>query len=92
MDIRLPPEFLKKLQPENEHSPLCKPLSRMSRRASLVCDICLRHSVHLISVPGLVSHVFVSDTGKSHSGPLGKKKNNTDSKLLSGWLTLTYKC
>uniref|UniRef100_A0A674NQK8 cyclin-dependent kinase n=1 Tax=Takifugu rubripes TaxID=31033 RepID=A0A674NQK8_TAKRU len=35
MDIRLPPEFLKKLQPENENSPLCKPLSRMSRRASL---------------------------------------------------------
>uniref|UniRef100_A0A3P8R6E8 Protein kinase domain-containing protein n=1 Tax=Astatotilapia calliptera TaxID=8154 RepID=A0A3P8R6E8_ASTCA len=35
MDIRLPPEFLKKLQMENENSPLCKPLSRMSRRASL---------------------------------------------------------
>ncbi|KAG7229678.1 hypothetical protein INR49_012722 [Caranx melampygus] len=35
MDIRLPPEFLKKLQLESENSPLCKPLSRMSRRASL---------------------------------------------------------
>uniref|UniRef100_A0A665WWZ1 Cyclin dependent kinase 18 n=1 Tax=Echeneis naucrates TaxID=173247 RepID=A0A665WWZ1_ECHNA len=35
MDIRLPPEFIKKLQLESEHSPLCKPLSRMSRRASL---------------------------------------------------------
>ncbi|XP_056129973.1 cyclin-dependent kinase 18 isoform X2 [Lampris incognitus] len=35
MDIRLPPEFLKKLQLENENSPPCKPLSRMSRRASL---------------------------------------------------------
>ncbi|KAF7652253.1 hypothetical protein LDENG_00099200 [Lucifuga dentata] len=34
MDIRLPPEFLKKLQLESENSP-CKPLSRMSRRASL---------------------------------------------------------
>ncbi|XP_065115260.1 cyclin-dependent kinase 18 [Paramisgurnus dabryanus] len=33
MDIRLPPEFLKKLQMES--SPPCKPLSRMSRRASL---------------------------------------------------------
>uniref|UniRef100_A0A8C1YHL8 cyclin-dependent kinase n=1 Tax=Cyprinus carpio TaxID=7962 RepID=A0A8C1YHL8_CYPCA len=33
MDIRLPPEFLKKLQMENP--PPCKPLSRMSRRASL---------------------------------------------------------
>lgn len=39
MDIRLPPEFLKKLQMENENSPLCKPLSRMSRRASLVSDV-----------------------------------------------------
>uniref|UniRef100_A0A4W5NW06 cyclin-dependent kinase n=1 Tax=Hucho hucho TaxID=62062 RepID=A0A4W5NW06_9TELE len=40
MDIRLPPEFLKKLQMEREmesenSSPPCKPLSRMSRRASL---------------------------------------------------------
>uniref|UniRef100_A0A4W6FH32 cyclin-dependent kinase n=1 Tax=Lates calcarifer TaxID=8187 RepID=A0A4W6FH32_LATCA len=35
MDIRLPPEFLKKLQLESENSPLGKPLSRMSRRASL---------------------------------------------------------
>uniref|UniRef100_A0A8C3ACV0 cyclin-dependent kinase n=1 Tax=Cyclopterus lumpus TaxID=8103 RepID=A0A8C3ACV0_CYCLU len=35
MDIRLPPEFLKKLQLESENPPLCKPLSRMSRRASL---------------------------------------------------------
>uniref|UniRef100_A0AAQ6ARX4 cyclin-dependent kinase n=1 Tax=Amphiprion ocellaris TaxID=80972 RepID=A0AAQ6ARX4_AMPOC len=35
MDIRLPPEFLKKLQLESENSPLCKPHSRMSRRASL---------------------------------------------------------
>nr|CBN80614.1 Serine/threonine-protein kinase PCTAIRE-3 [Dicentrarchus labrax] len=35
MDIRLPPEFLKKLQLESDNSPLCKPLSRMSRRASL---------------------------------------------------------
>ncbi|KAK7898998.1 hypothetical protein WMY93_019851 [Mugilogobius chulae] len=35
MDIRLPPEFLKKLQMESENSPLSKPLSRMSRRASL---------------------------------------------------------
>uniref|UniRef100_A0A8C7GAQ3 cyclin-dependent kinase n=1 Tax=Oncorhynchus kisutch TaxID=8019 RepID=A0A8C7GAQ3_ONCKI len=40
MDIRLPPEFLKKLQMEREmesenNSPPCKPLSRMSRRASL---------------------------------------------------------
>uniref|UniRef100_A0A7N8XTN3 cyclin-dependent kinase n=1 Tax=Mastacembelus armatus TaxID=205130 RepID=A0A7N8XTN3_9TELE len=35
MDIRLPPEFLKKLQLESENSPLCKPVSRMSRRASL---------------------------------------------------------
>ncbi|KAL0978441.1 hypothetical protein UPYG_G00170410 [Umbra pygmaea] len=36
MDIRLPPEFLKKLQMESESdSPPCKPLSRMSRRASL---------------------------------------------------------
>ncbi|KAF5902765.1 cyclin-dependent kinase 18, partial [Clarias magur] len=33
MDIRLPPEFLKKLQLESPDS--CKPLSRMSRRASL---------------------------------------------------------
>ncbi|KAM9444141.1 cyclin-dependent kinase 18 [Clarias gariepinus] len=33
MDIRLPPEFLKKLQMESPDS--CKPLSRMSRRASL---------------------------------------------------------
>ncbi|XP_026130864.1 cyclin-dependent kinase 18-like isoform X2 [Carassius auratus] len=33
MDIRLPPEFLKKLQMESP--PPCKPLSRMSRRASL---------------------------------------------------------
>ncbi|XP_077060127.1 cyclin-dependent kinase 18 isoform X1 [Siphateles boraxobius] len=33
MDIRLPPEFLKKLQMES--TPPCKPLSRMSRRASL---------------------------------------------------------
>lgn len=47
MDIRLPPEFLKKLQPENENSPLCKPLSRMSRRASLVCDIRLHRSARL---------------------------------------------
>uniref|UniRef100_A0AAQ4R7P0 cyclin-dependent kinase n=1 Tax=Gasterosteus aculeatus aculeatus TaxID=481459 RepID=A0AAQ4R7P0_GASAC len=35
MDIRLPPEFLKKLQLESENPPLCKPISRMSRRASL---------------------------------------------------------
>uniref|UniRef100_A0A7N6BJY8 cyclin-dependent kinase n=1 Tax=Anabas testudineus TaxID=64144 RepID=A0A7N6BJY8_ANATE len=35
MDIRLPPEFLKKLQLESENAPLCKPPSRMSRRASL---------------------------------------------------------
>uniref|UniRef100_A0AAV2M2W7 cyclin-dependent kinase n=1 Tax=Knipowitschia caucasica TaxID=637954 RepID=A0AAV2M2W7_KNICA len=36
MDIRLPPEFLKKLQLESETSPSeSKPLSRMSRRASL---------------------------------------------------------
>ncbi|KAJ7999064.1 hypothetical protein DPEC_G00211530 [Dallia pectoralis] len=40
MDIRLPPEFLKKLQMERDKesesdSPPCKPLSRMSRRASL---------------------------------------------------------
>uniref|UniRef100_A0A6Q2YBM9 cyclin-dependent kinase n=1 Tax=Esox lucius TaxID=8010 RepID=A0A6Q2YBM9_ESOLU len=40
MDIRLPPEFLKKLQMESEmesesNSSPCKPLSRMSRRASL---------------------------------------------------------
>uniref|UniRef100_A0A3Q2CDR6 Cyclin dependent kinase 18 n=1 Tax=Cyprinodon variegatus TaxID=28743 RepID=A0A3Q2CDR6_CYPVA len=35
MDIRLPAEFLQKLQMESENSPLCKPLSRMSRRASL---------------------------------------------------------
>lgn len=47
MDIRLPPEFLKKLQPENENSPLCKPLSRMSRRASLVCDTRLHRSARL---------------------------------------------
>uniref|UniRef100_A0A8C1XU31 cyclin-dependent kinase n=1 Tax=Cyprinus carpio TaxID=7962 RepID=A0A8C1XU31_CYPCA len=33
MDVRLPPEFLKKLQMESP--PPCKPLSRMSRRASL---------------------------------------------------------
>uniref|UniRef100_A0AAR2KJN2 cyclin-dependent kinase n=1 Tax=Pygocentrus nattereri TaxID=42514 RepID=A0AAR2KJN2_PYGNA len=33
MDIRLPPEFLKKLQMESPQP--CKPLSRMSRRASL---------------------------------------------------------
>ncbi|XP_051957047.1 cyclin-dependent kinase 18-like isoform X2 [Xyrauchen texanus] len=33
MDIRLPPEFLKKLQMESP--PPCKPLSRVSRRASL---------------------------------------------------------
>ena len=39
MDIRLPPEFLKKLQVESEKSPLCKPLSRMSRRASLVSNL-----------------------------------------------------
>lgn len=36
MDIRLPPEFLKKLQMESP--PPCKPLSRMSRRASLVSE------------------------------------------------------
>ncbi|CAG5976967.1 unnamed protein product [Menidia menidia] len=36
MDIRLPPEFLKKLQMESENSPVSKPLSRMSRRASLI--------------------------------------------------------
>ncbi|KAG1955314.1 cyclin-dependent kinase 18-like [Pimephales promelas] len=36
MDIRLPPEFLKKLQMES--TPPCKPLSRMSRRASLVSN------------------------------------------------------
>uniref|UniRef100_A0A8D0ARJ1 cyclin-dependent kinase n=1 Tax=Sander lucioperca TaxID=283035 RepID=A0A8D0ARJ1_SANLU len=35
MDIRLPPEFLKKLQLESDNPPLCKPVSRMSRRASL---------------------------------------------------------
>uniref|UniRef100_A0A4W5LWX9 cyclin-dependent kinase n=1 Tax=Hucho hucho TaxID=62062 RepID=A0A4W5LWX9_9TELE len=40
MDIRLPPEVLKKLQMQREmenenNSPPCKPLSRMSRRASL---------------------------------------------------------
>uniref|UniRef100_A0A8C7XDF6 cyclin-dependent kinase n=1 Tax=Oryzias sinensis TaxID=183150 RepID=A0A8C7XDF6_9TELE len=35
MDIRLPPEFLKKLQQESENSAPCKPLTRMSRRASL---------------------------------------------------------
>ncbi|XP_052382826.1 cyclin-dependent kinase 18-like isoform X1 [Oncorhynchus keta] len=40
MDIRLPPEILKKLQMQREmenenNSPPCKPLSRMSRRASL---------------------------------------------------------
>uniref|UniRef100_A0A8D3CT98 cyclin-dependent kinase n=1 Tax=Scophthalmus maximus TaxID=52904 RepID=A0A8D3CT98_SCOMX len=35
MDIRLPPEFLQKLQLESENPPLCKPVSRMSRRASL---------------------------------------------------------
>ncbi|KAG7260863.1 hypothetical protein CRUP_013164, partial [Coryphaenoides rupestris] len=43
MDIRLPPELLKKLQLESEQTspppppptPPCKPLSRMSRRASL---------------------------------------------------------
>lgn len=34
MDIRLPPEFLQKLQMESPEFP--KPLSRMSRRASLV--------------------------------------------------------
>lgn len=34
MDIRLPPEFLQKLQMESLELP--KPLSRMSRRASLV--------------------------------------------------------
>lgn len=34
MDIRLPQEFLQKLQLENPDLP--KPLSRMSRRASLV--------------------------------------------------------
>ena len=39
MDIRLPPEFLKKLQLESDNSPLCKPLSRMSRRASLVSTL-----------------------------------------------------
>uniref|UniRef100_A0A3B4XPG2 cyclin-dependent kinase n=1 Tax=Seriola lalandi dorsalis TaxID=1841481 RepID=A0A3B4XPG2_SERLL len=45
MDIRLPPEFLKKLQLESENSPLCKPLSRMSRRASLVSALSL--SLHI---------------------------------------------
>uniref|UniRef100_A0A8C6UHJ4 cyclin-dependent kinase n=1 Tax=Neogobius melanostomus TaxID=47308 RepID=A0A8C6UHJ4_9GOBI len=36
MDIRLPPEFVKKLEMESENSsPDSKPLSRMSRRASL---------------------------------------------------------
>lgn len=34
MDIRLPQEFLQKLQLENPYLP--KPISRMSRRASLV--------------------------------------------------------
>lgn len=46
MDIRLPPEFLKKLQLESENSPLCKPLSRMSRRASLVST--LHHYIHTV--------------------------------------------
>nr|XP_054591171.1 cyclin-dependent kinase 18-like [Nothobranchius furzeri] len=35
MDIRLPPEFLKKLQQDSDNSSFCKPVSRMSRRASL---------------------------------------------------------
>uniref|UniRef100_A0A3Q4HCB1 Cyclin dependent kinase 18 n=1 Tax=Neolamprologus brichardi TaxID=32507 RepID=A0A3Q4HCB1_NEOBR len=54
MDIRLPPEFLKKLQMENENSPLCKPLSRMSRRASLVSD----NISKLFSVQGTYATVF----------------------------------
>uniref|UniRef100_A0A674NMI1 cyclin-dependent kinase n=1 Tax=Takifugu rubripes TaxID=31033 RepID=A0A674NMI1_TAKRU len=60
MDIRLPPEFLKKLQPENENSPLCKPLSRMSRRASLVCDICLEPSENImcLCLQGTYATVF----------------------------------
>ena len=54
MDIRLPPEFLQKLQLESENSPLCKPLSRTSRRASLVsalhyCTLSLYLSIHDIS-------------------------------------------
>ncbi|XP_061584168.1 cyclin-dependent kinase 18 isoform X3 [Cololabis saira] len=35
MDIHLPPEFVTKLQLESENVSLCKPLSRMTRRASL---------------------------------------------------------
>lgn len=41
MDIRLPPEFLQKLQMESPEFP--KPLSRMSRRASLVSHSTAQH-------------------------------------------------
>ena len=49
MDIRLPPEFVKKLQLESENSPLCKPVSRMSRRASLVSALysCTLYRIYL---------------------------------------------
>uniref|UniRef100_A0AAY4C4T7 cyclin-dependent kinase n=1 Tax=Denticeps clupeoides TaxID=299321 RepID=A0AAY4C4T7_9TELE len=45
MDIRLPPEFLKKLQMDSPEP--CKPLSRMSRRASLVSVAFSGMSPHL---------------------------------------------
>lgn len=44
MDIRLPPEFLQKLQMESPEFP--KTLSRMSRRASLVRHSTASRRVH----------------------------------------------
>lgn len=53
MDIRLPPEFLKKLQLESDNSPLCKPLSRMSRRASLVSTLLYTTTTGLCIYPSI---------------------------------------
>lgn len=75
MDIRLPPEFLQKLQMESPEFP--KPLSRMSRRASLV-SLTLQER----AVPGTASrfvrtspsqqmHVLIATHPSSHA-PLCK--------------------
>lgn len=71
MDIRLPPEFLQKLQMESPEFP--KPLSRMSRRASLV-SLTLQER----AVPGTASrfvptspsqqmHVLIATPPSSHA-------------------------
>uniref|UniRef100_A0A8D0AV38 cyclin-dependent kinase n=1 Tax=Sander lucioperca TaxID=283035 RepID=A0A8D0AV38_SANLU len=59
MDIRLPPEFLKKLQLESDNPPLCKPVSRMSRRASLVSALYYYILIYLaICLSGTYATVF----------------------------------